>query len=74
MCLAQAKKKDPTASLVGFGGPGLCRFVVEHAKESAGAEEKGKAISIVKVKEVEFQVDEDLLVTCLGRTYPWKWT
>jgi hypothetical protein len=48
MCLAQAKKA--TANLVGFGGPGLCCFVAEHAKDSAGAEEKGKAITIVRVK------------------------
>jgi hypothetical protein len=66
------KQKKTTANLVGFGGPGLCCFVVEHAKENVGAKEKGKSIAIVKVKEVDFQVDEDLLVMCLGRTYPWK--
>jgi hypothetical protein len=70
MRCAWLKEKKPTANLVGFGGPGLCYFVAEHA----GAEEKGKAISIVKVKEVDFQVDEEMLVMFLGRTYPWKWT
>jgi hypothetical protein len=71
---AWLKQKKTTANLVGFGGPGLCCFVVEHAKENVGAKEKGKSIAIVKVKEVDFQVDEELLVMCLGRTYPWKWT
>jgi hypothetical protein len=74
MRCAWLKQNKPTANLVGFGGPGLCCFVAEHAKEGAGAEEKGKAIAIVKVKEVDFHVDEDLLVMCLGRTYPWKLT
>ncbi|KAM0837318.1 hypothetical protein ACQ4PT_061758 [Festuca glaucescens] len=71
---AWLKWKRPTTNLVGFGGPGLCCFVAEHAKESSGAEEKGKAISIAKVQEVDFPVDEELPVMCLGRTYPWKWT
>jgi hypothetical protein len=72
MRCAWLKQKKPTASLFGLGWPVLCCFVAEHAKESAGAEEKGKAIEIVKVKEVDFQVDEYLLVMCLRRTYPWK--
>jgi hypothetical protein len=72
-CAWLIKQKKPTANLVGFGGPGLCCFVAKHAKEGAGTEEKGKAIAIVKVKEVDFQVDEEVLVMCLGRTYPWKW-
>jgi hypothetical protein len=74
-CAWLIKQKKPTANLVGFGGPGLCCFVAEHATEGAGTEEKGEAIAIaiVKVKEVDFQVDEELLVMCLGRTYPWKW-
>jgi hypothetical protein len=41
------KQKKPTANLVGFGGPGLCCFLDEHAKENAGAEEKGKVVAIV---------------------------
>jgi Zn ribbon nucleic-acid-binding protein len=48
------KHKKPTANLVGFEGPGLYCFVAEHAKENSGAEEKGKAIAIVKVQEVYF--------------------
>jgi hypothetical protein len=40
-------------------------FVAEHAKENSRAEEKGKAIAIVKVQEMDFQVDEKLLVMCL---------
>jgi hypothetical protein len=50
MRCAWLKQKKPTANLVGFGGPGLCCFVDEHAKEGAGDEKKGKAIAIVKVK------------------------
>ncbi|KAM0922880.1 hypothetical protein ACQ4PT_005917 [Festuca glaucescens] len=67
-------EKKPTANLVGFGGPGLCCFVAKHATENSRVEEKGKAIAIVKVQEVDFEVDEELLVMCLGRTYPYKWT
>jgi hypothetical protein len=69
MRCAWLKQKKPTTNLVGFGGPGLCCFVAERAKANSGAEEKGKAIAIVKVQEVDFQVDEELLVMCLGRTY-----
>jgi hypothetical protein len=74
MRCAWLKQKKPTTNLVGFGGRGLCCFVDEHAKENSGAEVKSKAIAIAKVQEVDFQVDEELLVMCLGRTYPWKWT
>jgi hypothetical protein len=74
MRCAWLKQKKPTANFVGFGGPGLCSFVAEHVKENSRAEEKGKAITIVKVQEVDFQVDEELLVMCMRRTYPWKWT
>jgi hypothetical protein len=74
MRCAWLKQKKPTTNLVGFVGLGLCCFVAEHTKEGDGAEETGKAIAIVKVKDVDFHVDEELLVMCLGRTYPWKWT
>lgn len=69
---AWLKQKKPVASLVGFGGPGLCCFVADHAKENVG-EDKGKAVAIVKVQQVDFEVDAELLEMCLGRTYPWKW-
>ena len=54
------------AALVGFGEPGLGCFVVDCAKES-GAESKGKAIAIIKIKEGgEGSVDAVMLEMCLG--------
>ena len=48
-------------------------FVADHAKETGG-EEKGKAISIVKVRKgVGVVVCSELLEDCLGKIYPWKW-
>jgi hypothetical protein len=42
MRCAWLKQKKPTANLVGFGGPGLCCFVAEHAKENFGLKRKGR--------------------------------
>jgi hypothetical protein len=72
VCMAEAEETNNKPSWLWRSWP-LC-FVAEHAKQNFGAEGKGKAIAIVKLQEVYFQVDEELLVMCLGRTYPWKWT